>query len=939
MPKGRTIPALVAVLVAGAGPWSHAQSPEVEPNDSKILATPVDLDGLAGGPAARAVGTSTGGSASPGPGSFDYWRIRTAAAPAGVYRHTIAISTTGATGHTLSLIGLTSPSGSTAQTEAVFSTGSSLTNPPRAVYWYGFGRQEQVYARVAGLGFTTAPYTLTLTTTPIAVTDITGTLYAGQTLVQTSNSAGFLDSELWLYDAQLNPIPGAAADNVLAGAAGTLAGATVGAGFRRPMAPGTYFLALGGYNLANNLAAPVGDFQAGNVLDFPDLIASSVVNGSGFTQSPVGVTDQFASPTATATAQFSNPIGDIRWFRFTLLPAPFPSGLGSASPSPIGAGQQMTLSVIVTPAAGDVLDSITSVVAHTSALTGNPAPDARPLARAGATATWAVPVTVGAGIATGSKLVPVTVTDSSGRTGPGNISVSVVPTPPANDICAGAVTLIPGTPSAPVSNVNALPNEPTPACQTSVSRGLWYTLVAPTSGLYTFDSCGSNFDTVLDVVTVADCSATSPIVSGISCNDDRPQGSPACGNTTLTSYATASLSAGQRVYVRVFSYGAFGSGGVSVLATSATILGACCDAGGACSLTAQTACAGSWNGPTSSCSPNTCPVLSACCIGTNACVVLDPAVCSATYAGTVHAASTCAAGTCGVPANDSCTDAVELVLNQTYQGSNAAAADPDLADGPAPSCQLDARFGVWFRFSPPATGTYRVSTCGSPQDNVLTVFSSSSSCAALVELPLDAVAGTRGCDDDSCEGGTLEPGPGGVAGAATAAVLHSTRLLAGSSYLIRLSTWTDGTPGNYQIVVREIGACCVGASCSLEVAAQCTGTFLRDQSCAPDLCQTPDGVCCRGSTCSVLASAACTVPSGLAAGAAFVAAASCSTNAVTPCCQSDYDKIGGGGVPDIFAFLNDWFAGSPLASFNTDGSGTPNVQHVFEFLNAWFAGC
>ncbi|MBY0310968.1 MAG: hypothetical protein K2W85_02750 [Phycisphaerales bacterium] len=938
MPTCLPVRAIICLLALWAASSSFAQTLEVEPNDAKSAATLATLDGLVGGMAAQAVGTTTGASSFAGPGSYDYWRLRTAAAPTGVYRHVIALSTSGTAGHTLSLIGLTSPTGSFAQTEAIFSTGSTITNPPRAVYWYGFGKQEQVYARVSGLGITTAPYTITLTSSPVTIIDIPGTLYAGQTLIQTSNNAGFLDSEISLYDAQFNPVPGAAADNVLSGAGGTLNGATVGAGFIRNLPPGTYHLALGGYNLASNQAAPVGDFQAGNVLDFPDAIASSVVNGSGFTQSNVGITDQFGSPLAIGSASFSNPVGDIRWFRFTLTPAPFPSGLGSAAPNQVGPTQTTTLSVDVTPAAGDTLSGITSVVANVSVLSGAPSPDNRVLSRVGTSSVWSTNVTVGPSIATGAKIVPVTITDSQARTGPGNIALSIVPTPPINDRCSGAIVLSLGVPSAPISNANALLNEPTPACQSNASRGVWFSIVPPTTGVYTFDSCASNFDTALDIVTTSDCAALSPTVTSISCNDDRPAGSPACGNSTLTSYATATLNAGQLVYVRVFSYGTFNSGNVSVLATSTSILGACCAPSGSCSLTAQTACTGSWGGPTSTCSPNTCPVLSACCIGSNACVVLAPSICTGTFGGTINAAATCAPSTCGVPVNDSCLNAVTLSLDQLYIGSNAAAIDPDLSDGPAPSCQLDSRFGVWFSFTPTTTALYRISTCGSPQDDILTVFSASSTCGNLQELALDAIVGTRGCDDDTCIGGTLEPGPGGAAGAATAATIDSTRLVAGATHLIRLSTWTSGTPGNYQIRIREVGACCLGGSCSFVESTFCAGTFTSDQACSPTLCTPPEGVCCRGATCATLSQTNCSTPAGSGAGAAFVASATCG-GTTTPCCHADYDKLGGVGVPDIFAYLNDWFAGSPMAFFAGDGSGSPSVSNLFDYLNAWFVGC
>jgi len=59
-------------------------------------------------------------------------------------------------------------------------------------------------------------------------------------------------------------------------------------------------------------------------------------------------------------------------------------------------------------------------------------------------------------------------------------------------------------------------------------------------------------------------------------------------------------------------------------------------------------------------------------------------------------------------------------------------------------------------------------------------------------------------------------------------------------------------------------------------------------------------------------------------------------------CSADFDRDGTIGVPDIFAYLSAWFAGSPgpegwRADF--DGSCSVGVPDIFAFLSAWFAGC
>ncbi len=52
-------------------------------------------------------------------------------------------------------------------------------------------------------------------------------------------------------------------------------------------------------------------------------------------------------------------------------------------------------------------------------------------------------------------------------------------------------------------------------------------------------------------------------------------------------------------------------------------------------------------------------------------------------------------------------------------------------------------------------------------------------------------------------------------------------------------------------------------------------------------------------------------------------------------CPQDWNGDGQVNVPDIFAFLADWFAG--LADFNRDGE--TDVSDIFAYLTAWFQGC
>lgn len=60
--------------------------------------------------------------------------------------------------------------------------------------------------------------------------------------------------------------------------------------------------------------------------------------------------------------------------------------------------------------------------------------------------------------------------------------------------------------------------------------------------------------------------------------------------------------------------------------------------------------------------------------------------------------------------------------------------------------------------------------------------------------------------------------------------------------------------------------------------------------------------------------------------------------AATPSpCSAEFDGVPGLNTNDLFAFLNAWFAGSPIADVNGVAGLSPD--DVFFYLNRWFAGC
>jgi hypothetical protein len=148
-------------------------------------------------------------------------------------------------------------------------------------------------------------------------------------------------------------------------------------------------------------------------------------------------------------------------------------------------------------------------------------------------------------------------------------------------------------------------------------------------------------------------------------------------------------------------------------------------------------------------------------------------------------------------------------------------------------------------------------------------------------------------------------------------------------------------------VAPGIGACCetnTGLCTSVSQASCGAGHTFLGGACSPNPCPPPPGVCCRGATCNagITVAANCVVTAGSAAGAFFATpftACNAAGNTTTPCCYADYDKMNGIQVADIFAMLNDWFAGKKYAIAGGDGAhGTLSVQNIFDFLNLWFAG-
>ncbi len=254
----------------------NAQTAEVEPNNNKVQATAVTVTGTGTG-ASFATGTTTGNVSTAGATSTDYFKLTFPVATAGIYENIITISSSTA-GHTISIRGLSQSAfviGTTDATVQASNTTALGNVPARSVKFYSFGKGEQLYIRIDGTVATTAAYDLNWTRT--AVSPIIGpTLPALLTDNVTWTSVGqtTIDTDIWIYDSNFNPISGFGNDDEPTPGNGLQSRLT-----RQYPSYGTYYVAIGRFNLSNNLASPVGDgFSSGVVLDFPGAVVSSAAS-------------------------------------------------------------------------------------------------------------------------------------------------------------------------------------------------------------------------------------------------------------------------------------------------------------------------------------------------------------------------------------------------------------------------------------------------------------------------------------------------------------------------------------------------------------------------------------------------------------------------------------------------------------------------------------
>jgi hypothetical protein len=543
--------ALAAVLLA-----SRAPAQDIEPNTTKAEATANGTLVLSAG--GTIVGTTTGTSATPGDtslGSIDTYRIRTTPLPIGIYRHRLTLTST-FSGHTGTLRGLnqsgTTATGGTAGTaDTQIQTSITTSTPPRHNQWYGFGKQEELYYRVSGNGATTAPYTATLSTTPITPTAIVPLFEATTPVIVSTVGQTTFDTEIQLYDAALNLV--GQNDNSAAGVQQSTITAT--------LAPGTYYVAVSSFELCTSQVNPPGTefWQGGWLMDFPDCVVLSdaslatadwdfqVIGSNGVWSQPnfrvpgtpfamtwySFTTANGAPPVPPANDDCANASNVVAGtYGGTVLSAT-QDGLASCDPGTVfsrdvwyaytnpGIGQRMlTVSTCGTTALNDTVLSIHNACGGPD-LACN---DDNLLCAAQPTSSLIPNYPVN-----GGQTVKIRVSDKSlGGSGNFTLQVSVTVLAPSNDDCSSPSVLA-GLGTFPVSNAAAttgLAGQSEPLCNqaggTAIRQDVWFTWVAPVNGPVELSTCGllaPNGGIQNTKIAVYDGTGC-PTAAAIACNDD-----------------------------------------------------------------------------------------------------------------------------------------------------------------------------------------------------------------------------------------------------------------------------------------------------------------------------------------------------------------------------------------------------------------------------------
>jgi hypothetical protein len=374
----------------------------------------------------------------------------------------------------------------------------------------------------------------------------------------------------------------------------------------------------------------------------------------------------------------------------------------------------------------------------------------------------------------GSAGVPYQILVGGSNNATGNLMIKANVSPSlTNDNCSGAIAMTVGVTYTETTTNATSGGDPIPTCQTNFAKGVWYRFTPVNSGIVTVTTCGSDFDTVLQVFT-GTCGSLTTVIDG--CNNDH---GPSCANSRASVSFAASAST---PYLILVGGRGGATGNLNIRATLAPVL-----ANDQCSgaipitdrviYTVNTTTATSVGDPLPGCHTNfskgvwfkltpltsdgitmstcgsdfntvlqvyagTCgsliPISYACSDGDsdcpgNATLGLD-AVGGVTYFILAGGASGATgnlkiSATAVRPSNDQCFSAIPMVVGSNYTVNTSYASS---TNDPPPGCQPNFGHGVWYTFTPRINLPVTISTCGSDFDTVVQIFSGD--CSSLVRV-------------------------------------------------------------------------------------------------------------------------------------------------------------------------------------------------------------
>lgn len=147
----------------------------------------------------------------------------------------------------------------------------------------------------------------------------------------------------------------------------------------------------------------------------------------------------------------------------------------------------------------------------------------------------------------------------------------------------------------------------------TIAKDLWYAFTPTLSGALTVSTCGSTFDTEVNVYNGGTGICPGSDATLLACNDDN---GAACGTGSLQSQVVVTVVAGQPYIIRVGSFDAVTpTSGAGTLTLSQVTTGACCNRWtGNCVVDTQADCAARglrFDGFGVACSPTTCKACAA----------------------------------------------------------------------------------------------------------------------------------------------------------------------------------------------------------------------------------------------------------------------------------------------------------------------------------------